>query len=488
MTVCAAGLLLFGASVAFLRPAFTGTPVLAIVLLVLGVAAQQMRIDLYGRGKFVPTAVILVAGALLLGPAGGGLLAAALYCLGEPLTTPMRRRCFNTGANLLVGTMLGSAGGPLTALIAALLAPLTGLLAALGVLPDLLVAGLVGLILGGALFIANVGLVAGVMAVSEGMTLGTIYRDRMGWQAPHMLAYSVIGAAMAVAATRLGPLSLLLFAVPMVMLRLVSRQLIDGTRRHVEALQATRDRLQDAYDDVREREALLTVTVADLELANGAIIRAFSAMLDARDSETEGHSERVVVHAIALARALSLPDDAIARLELGALLHDIGKVAVPDSILSKPGPLDSEEWAIMRQHPTIGAGLVRDIPQLETAVPVIRHHHERWDGTGYPDGLAGEAIPLAARIFSVADVYDALVSDRPYRAGLTPEEAAAIIRRGVGTQFDPVVVATFEMLFAAGSFGKRSVDAMGTGNNTPFGASSRGATVALVAVAAVAAN
>ena len=458
VVVCAASLSLFGAAVATVQPAFTGTPALALALLALGVAAQRMQIDLYGRGKFVPTAVTVVAGALLLGPAGGGLLAAGVYTLGERLDAPLRRRCFNTSSNLLVGTMLGSAGGALSALIAALIAPVAEPLAARGIPSDLLVAGLVGLILGGALFTVTAGLVTGVMAVSEGGAPGVIYRDRMGWQAPHTLAYAVIGAGMATAAAHLGPLSLFLFAIPMGMLRLVSRQLVEGTRQHVETIQATRDRLQGAYDDLREREVLLTTMVDELEGANRAIIRAFSAMLDARDSETEGHSERVVGHALVLARALDVPADALGRLELGAILHDIGKVGVPDAILLKPGPLDPHEWAIMREHPIIGAGLVRDIPQLGAAVPIIRHHHERWDGGGYPDGLAGEAIPHAARIFSVADVYDALVSNRPYRAGLPPEEAAAIIRRGAGTQFDPTVVAAFEECFLAGNLGKPAAE------------------------------
>ncbi len=130
-------------------------------------------------------------------------------------------------------------------------------------------------------------------------------------------------------------------------------------------------------------------------------------------------------------------------LERGGLLHDIGKIGIPDVILLKPGPLTDEEWQIMRQHPEIGARIVANVPFLSDVIPIIRGHHERWDGSGYPQGLRGEQIPLLARIFAVADAFDALISDRPYRKGIFLKTALAYLKEHAGTLFDPEIVAAF---------------------------------------------
>ncbi len=167
------------------------------------------------------------------------------------------------------------------------------------------------------------------------------------------------------------------------------------------------------------------------------------AALDARDKETEGHSRRVVAFTLALARRLEVTEAEMPTVRRGALLHDIGKIGVPDAILHKPGPLAEDEWKIMRQHPEWGASILRGIPFLESAVKVLLAHHERWDGGGYPRGLRGEEIPFGARIFALADTLDAITSDRPYRAAHSFGSAREEIARGRGTQFDPAVVDAF---------------------------------------------
>lgn len=151
----------------------------------------------------------------------------------------------------------------------------------------------------------------------------------------------------------------------------------------------------------------------------------------------------------ALAGQLGVPDRDLGHLFRGALLHDVGKIAVPDAILRKPGPLTDAEWAEMRRHPTAGHSILRDVPFLQEALPTVLHHHERWDGSGYPAGLAGEDIPLGARIFAVIDTLDAITSDRPYRAARSLEDARQEIRRCAGTQFDPRVVDAFLAVPAA---------------------------------------
>ena len=181
----------------------------------------------------------------------------------------------------------------------------------------------------------------------------------------------------------------------------------------------------------------------DLALAYDTTLDGWSRALDLRDRETEGHTRRVAEMTLRLARALGVPDSELVHLRRGALLHDIGKMAIPDSVLLKPGPLTEEEWQIMRQHPLTAYELLSSIAFLRPALDIPYCHHERWDGTGYPRGLRGGQIPFAARIFAVADAYDAMRSDRPYRPAMSDEEARRRITEQPGKQFDPQVVEAF---------------------------------------------
>jgi putative nucleotidyltransferase with HDIG domain len=173
------------------------------------------------------------------------------------------------------------------------------------------------------------------------------------------------------------------------------------------------------------------------------MLQALVTALQVRDADTYEHSKRVALVSLRLARKLSLGRTEMESLALGALLHDIGKIRVPDAILHKPGKLTPEEWRRMRNHPLYGLQILSGIEFLEGASRVVVQHHEKWDGSGYPWGLAGEEIDRNARIFAVADAYDAMTSDRVYRAGLTYETAAAELNQGAGTHFDPKVVEAF---------------------------------------------
>ncbi len=174
-----------------------------------------------------------------------------------------------------------------------------------------------------------------------------------------------------------------------------------------------------------------------------ATLEALLAALDTRDTETEGHSERVAAYTMLIAQQLNLSEEELQHIERGALLHDIGKIGVPDHILYKPGPLTPEEWEIMKQHPVIGYKMCMKIEMLRPAAPIVLHHHERWDGRGYPYGLSGTEIPLGARIFAIADTLDAMTSDRPYRKALSFAQAHEEIGRCAGSQFDPELVQVF---------------------------------------------
>jgi putative nucleotidyltransferase with HDIG domain len=181
----------------------------------------------------------------------------------------------------------------------------------------------------------------------------------------------------------------------------------------------------------------------DLELAYDATIEGWSQAMDLRDRETEGHSQRVTELAIRLARRVGVKDDYLVHLRRGALLHDIGKMGIPDDILHKPGPLDEAEWEKMRQHPVYARSMLQSVDYLQRALDIPYAHHEKWDGSGYPLGLTGDAIPMVARIFAVADVFDALTSDRPYRKAWSREKAIEYIREQSGQHFDPAVAEAF---------------------------------------------
>lgn len=185
-----------------------------------------------------------------------------------------------------------------------------------------------------------------------------------------------------------------------------------------------------------------------LEQSYDAALQGWARALDLRDHSTEQHTSRVADLAIDLAREMGIGEPDLTYIRRGALLHDIGKMGIPDSILLKPGPLSESEWSIMRQHPRYAYELLEPITHLKPALDIPYCHHERWDGSGYPRGLRRDTIPVTARIFAVADVWDALTSDRPYRPAWGPEQALTFLRDQSGAQFDPDVVVAFEGLLA----------------------------------------
>jgi response regulator RpfG family c-di-GMP phosphodiesterase len=194
---------------------------------------------------------------------------------------------------------------------------------------------------------------------------------------------------------------------------------------------------------VEQRTAELDRALNSLEGAYRSTLKALTAALETRDSETHGHSERVVSYSLRLGREYGLNSDEMKSLEFGSLLHDIGKIGVPDSILRKPAKLTDEEWVRMREHPLHGQQILRGIEFLQGAARVVAQHHEKWDGSGYPLGLRADDIDICARIFAVADAFDAITSDRVYRRGKSYEAAAQELDDWAGRQFDPKVVEAF---------------------------------------------
>ncbi len=212
---------------------------------------------------------------------------------------------------------------------------------------------------------------------------------------------------------------------------------------HRQALQESHNYQQNLEQVVRARTEMLRQAMEDLEHSYDVTLEALGDALDLKDSETEGHSKRVTAYTIALARAMGIAPAEIKVIARGAFLHDIGKMAIPDEILRKPGKLTAEEQEVMRDHCARGYNMLRKIPFLAEAAEIVFSHQEHYDGSGYPSGLRGSEIPIGARIFAVADTLDAITSDRPYRKARSFDAAREEILRCSGTQFDPAVVEVF---------------------------------------------
>lgn len=216
------------------------------------------------------------------------------------------------------------------------------------------------------------------------------------------------------------------------------------------ALEAAQAQLMRYADDIQiafqsERQRRQEIQRAYLET-----IRMLAAAVEARDQYTGDHLERVTRYSLAIARNLGWTNERLNEVEMGAILHDIGKIGIRDAILRKTGALSTEEWEHMKTHPVIGAQILLGISFLEPVVPFVRHHHERFDGSGYPDRLAGEDIPIGGRLIAVADAFDAMTSTRPYRQALSVVDALAELRAASGSQLDPVVVGAFIRAYQRG--------------------------------------
>lgn len=260
-------------------------------------------------------------------------------------------------------------------------------------------------------FFLNTTFVTLILSFIQNENPYSLWRTNAKWSTPNFLSMAPLGMLITLIYVNIGFWGLVLFLVPLALARHSFQSYID---------------MRQAFLDT---------------------IKSLSTAIDAKDSYTRGHSQRVSEYAVALARELKWPEDKIDLFQYVAVIHDVGKIAIPEDILHKTGKLTAEQLKVMQKHTTIGSDIIKNIKLFEEGGLIVNHHHERWDGTGYPSALKGEQIPEGARILAIADAFDAMISDRPYRRAMHPLSALQEIRSNAGTQFDPRMVEVFCDIF-----------------------------------------
>ena len=397
-----------------------------IAIVVLVGAGQALSLELEA-GSISVSAVGALAGAALFGPRAALPLAVAIVAVEwSARRDDWYYALFNIGALSLAS--LGAAGT-----------------FSIGLVPDqgsswhaLVVAG-AGLVAGGVYFIVNTALISLAMALEGHDRWRAVWNERFSWLLPHYVAFGAVGGAIALAYGAIGLYGLAVFVLPLLLMRKTMAAYLGHTEKSTK-------KLRKAAETIRTQNVSLEQANRLLKERSTAAMESLSATVDARDAYTAGHSRRVQQLALAIGRELGLSQAELDLLGHAALFHDIGKLAIPDAILLKPASLTADEWALMQRHADEGARIIDRLGFLNDAVPAIRHHHERFDGTGYPEGLSGEDIPLGARIIHVADALDSMLTTRIYRAARPADEALEELRRGSGAQFCPRCVSALERL------------------------------------------
>jgi len=399
----------------------TSTDLLGVLAITALVAVGQALALEFDQGSISVGAVGAITAAALFDFRAALIVAVASALVDwSARHTPVHRVLFNIGTLSLAGTAAAE-------MFAA------GRLADLGNSFLLLTAVAAALVY----YTVNVGLLSLALAAEGRERVVSVWRERFFWLAPHYAAFGFFAGVLAVAYDAVGAIALAVAVLPLLLMRSSQASYLHHTERSAE-------QLRDAAETIHTQNVSLANANRLLRERSTAAMESLSATVDARDAYTAGHSRRVQRIALAIGRELDFSEPELDLLGHAALFHDIGKLGIPDAILMKPARLDTEEWRLMRRHADDGARIVDRLGFLADAVPAIRHHHEHYDGTGYPDGLAGEDIPLGARIIHVADALDSMLTSRIYRPALSEAEALAELRAGSGTQFCPRCVHALE--------------------------------------------
>jgi diguanylate cyclase (GGDEF)-like protein/putative nucleotidyltransferase with HDIG domain len=377
---------------------------------------EGLSIDIYVKDTSVSiSAAPLIAGVALLGPVGALVL--SLVLAGTTMVkhrSPISRFLFNTGNHLISCSIVVA---------------LVLLSNQLFIEHTILMQFALLIISGLAVYTSSTMIISGAMYLSNGKSLMAIWKEHFAWLWSFYLAFGIGAFALALGYAHGGLIGTLAVLVPVLTLRFGQVQFIERTINLVNQLKKKNTELEN-----------YSLEISNL---NEDLLLSLSNVIDLRDIFTHGHSEFVSKYAVSMGKELGLPERRLELLHRVGMLHDIGKIGIPDSILFKPGPLSDEEYELVKEHPVRGAEILQKNLSMTDLVPIIRHHHERVDGCGYPDGLKGEQIPLEARILCVADAIEAMASDRPYRQAMSPEEILQELEANADTQFDRQVVAAF---------------------------------------------
>ncbi len=399
----------------------------AIVALVGFGQALALEID---EGSISVSAVGSIAGAALFGPRAALPLAITIAVVEwSARRSSLHTVLFNIGALSL--SSLAAAAVFMTAGLSGGAANLLYVVA--------------GVAAGATYFAVNMGLISLVVAIEGHESWLSVFRERFAWLTTHYLVYGFIGGVIWIGHDAAGLWALAVFALPLLLMRKTQEAYLRHTQRSAQKLRQAAETIQNQNVSLEQANKLLRER-------STAAMESLSATVDARDAYTAGHSRRVQQLALAIGRELGLSQAELDLLGHAALFHDIGKLAIPDAILLKPASLTAEEWDLMQRHADEGARIIDRLGFLNDAVPAIRHHHERYDGTGYPQRLQGEEIPLGARIIHVADALDSMLTTRIYRAARPASEALDELRRAAGTQFCPRCVAALERILPLEGF------------------------------------
>jgi putative nucleotidyltransferase with HDIG domain len=300
---------------------------------------------------------------------------------------------------------------------------------------NLLVLGVLTLIVGLIYFSIDTGLIAVAISLAQGSSLKTTWQEQFRWLFAHYLVLCVMGLMLSIAYRTLGLPGVLVFSLPAFLTRYAQKQYVERTEENVRELRRMNQELSLANQKIASASQAI-------RQFNDELFLTLSKIIDARDPDAAGHAAKVADYATAIAVEVGLVER-VEHIRQAALLHDIGKLGIPERILHKPARLDAEEYAIIKTHAALGAEFLETCQGLRHLAPLIKHHHERWDGDGYPDGLRGEQIPIEARILAVCDAVDAMASDRPYHQAIALDEIVAELERCAEAQFDPAVVQAF---------------------------------------------
>jgi HD-GYP domain-containing protein (c-di-GMP phosphodiesterase class II) len=400
-----------------------------VVLAILAIAFGRTRVPIYGDTSVSIGMVGDFAIAFLYGPAGAVIVSPFAAVATDLGVGAWYKRLFNVGLIVMSNVV-----------VAFMIQELVGIVG-----PGLPVNGwLIPIALAGIVvyYLLNISLVTVAVSLSTKTALLEVWREKFEWLLPHYVVFGLLGLALALGYQGIGYLGILAFVAPPLMMRFSVKQYVDKTAQNVDELKKRNRELQQANREV--------LGMADqLRETYDGTLEALVSALDARDRETKGHSIRVAKYMMEIAYHMGIQPgtEEWVDMQRGGLLHDIGKIGVSDTILHKPGPLTDDEWVDMKRHPKIGHDMIKDIGFLSGAATLILAHHERFDGKGYPRGLATDDIPIGSRIFVLADTFDAMTSDRPYRAALSVDASREEIISCSGTQFDPQCVQAFLLAF-----------------------------------------